>query len=398
MEIQEIIGIEEDNKLTGILNKFSEILRKRDEFKLGFNVFSLVSDTYYKENFHSEIIYALLNPKGEHGEGCLFLDLFLDYLINSLGCNLYTNNYKGAQVFNEKGIENQRRIDLLIISSTHAIIIENKIHNAVDMDNQLPAYYKYCRDNNLEVDAVIYLSLDGIKKPDRDKWTAHPEYWEEINSKLRNVASFDIFESNQGLFHWLVECEEKAKNSENKFIIRQYKQLLKSLRGYTMSTNALTDYYELITKSEYQTKLKQIEKLVEMHEGLFRIYPEKLKEELDEFKKVNPCFEECTTYILEEENYAEAKMMRIENSSYFLRVSFRGYKQCLISLNNEDNSWSKDTDFRENEWMRGNFNEDDKEWSWIKNNVYNLTDKAGFNALTQDIKNILGEISLIIKG
>lgn len=79
MEIQEIIGIEEDNKLTGILNKFSEILRKRDEFKLGFNVFSLVSDTYYKENFHSEIIYALLNPKGEHGEGCLFLDLFLDY-------------------------------------------------------------------------------------------------------------------------------------------------------------------------------------------------------------------------------------------------------------------------------------------------------------------------------
>ena len=145
-----------DPELRSIFEKFDEALKKRKDFELGFNVFSLVSDTYYKENFHSEILFCLLDPEGAHSEGRLFLDKFLDFL------NIDKNNYKtDIKVYNEYRILDRRRIDILIRSKENAIIIENKINGATDMENQLIDYYKYCKNEKLGVDAILYLSLDA---------------------------------------------------------------------------------------------------------------------------------------------------------------------------------------------------------------------------------------------
>ena len=80
------------NQLKQILDRYINAKSKRGAFELGFNIFSLVSDTYYKENFHSEIISALLNPNGAHGEGNLFLMLFIEHL-EKLGISIDKNNY-----------------------------------------------------------------------------------------------------------------------------------------------------------------------------------------------------------------------------------------------------------------------------------------------------------------
>ena len=55
-------------------------LANKEDVSLGFNAFALVSNTYHRENFHSDILAAILNPLSEHGEGALFLKQFLTFI------------------------------------------------------------------------------------------------------------------------------------------------------------------------------------------------------------------------------------------------------------------------------------------------------------------------------
>ena len=66
------------SRLTPIIKESEEKQEKRME--TGFNLFYLISDHYYRETFHSDIIAALLSPKEKHGGGNLYLDLFLDMI------------------------------------------------------------------------------------------------------------------------------------------------------------------------------------------------------------------------------------------------------------------------------------------------------------------------------
>jgi hypothetical protein len=94
-----------------------------------FNVFKLASDRYYRENFHSDIIKAFLNPEEGHGEGCLFLYAFIDFIKKSFPkISISKTDYKNVIVKREA-----ERIDILIKSeeSKHCIIIENKIGTVV---------------------------------------------------------------------------------------------------------------------------------------------------------------------------------------------------------------------------------------------------------------------------
>lgn len=131
---------------------------KKYKHILGFNVFVLTSDKYYRENYHSDIIKAFLNPEENHGQGCLFLNALIDMLNKSYSnsVRINKNHYADAVAKREIG-----KLDISIISevSKHCIIIENKIYNAGDMPRQLPRYYDYMDAKGFIVDAIIYLPL-----------------------------------------------------------------------------------------------------------------------------------------------------------------------------------------------------------------------------------------------
>ena len=44
-----------------VASDYRAALRKRD-VDIGFNLFALISDLYYRENFHSDILRALIDP------------------------------------------------------------------------------------------------------------------------------------------------------------------------------------------------------------------------------------------------------------------------------------------------------------------------------------------------
>ena len=123
--------------------------------------------TFY-ELLHSvtfDEIIPFLEKK--NGGGSSYLNAFIE-MLNKKGKNIDSNNYLDAAVTREEG-----KVDILIKSdiSKKAIIIENKINNAGDMQRQIPRYYDYVAQNTYIVDAIVYLPLDIHKKPNTDDWT-----------------------------------------------------------------------------------------------------------------------------------------------------------------------------------------------------------------------------------
>src|SRR5687768_2464057 len=52
--------------------------RKTRDIDVGFNLFVIISDIYHKENFHSDILTRLIDPRGTHQEKDRYLQLFLE--------------------------------------------------------------------------------------------------------------------------------------------------------------------------------------------------------------------------------------------------------------------------------------------------------------------------------
>ena len=62
-------------KELNVIRKEFEMLRKREE---RFNIFSALHKENDERRLHSRFISVLLQPKGKHGKGRLFLKLFID--------------------------------------------------------------------------------------------------------------------------------------------------------------------------------------------------------------------------------------------------------------------------------------------------------------------------------
>ena len=180
----------------------------------GFNLIELISDFYYRENFYSDIFTALLNPKSSHLENDLFLVLFLD-LLNRIEPDLKIDktNYIDSIVVRE-----EKRIDILIKGGNHAVIIENKINNAVDQPGQLVRYYNSLVLEGYEVDAIVYLTKDGNKTPSMEGWTTDDN--RIIMRKLVKIAAYDNSNGNDLVKGWLFPCQLYTRSIDAMCVLR----------------------------------------------------------------------------------------------------------------------------------------------------------------------------------
>lgn len=141
----------------------NEFAIEQKNFSTFFNIFDFFPIDEMK---HSELFSFLLNPFANHGQGKLFLNIFLD----KLGIAYSQND--NWQVTNEKD-----RIDILLKREyPHSIIIiENKSNWAVDQPNQLYRYWldqiyyfnpniDYSNKEYLNSYRIIYLTPNESKK------------------------------------------------------------------------------------------------------------------------------------------------------------------------------------------------------------------------------------------
>lgn len=224
------------NSCLSICNEYQEHKFELNNRERSFNLFTIISDLYYRENFHSDLISFLLSPQENHGCGWQFLNIFIS-MLNKQGRSLNPNDYKDAVVIREED-----KIDILIKSesSKKAIVIENKMNNAGDRPRQLPRYYDYV-SSNYTIDAIVYIPLERSKFPDKSDWNDKDK--EHIDKLLIVIPAYDKCNTNI-VSDWLEPSILLTDNPDVQSTLRQYSKLITILNSNIMDSVIFEKFYK----------------------------------------------------------------------------------------------------------------------------------------------------------
>jgi hypothetical protein len=245
--------------------KAYQVIGQTDE--LNFNLFYLLGVQHSEVGTHSTILGELLNPKGSHGMGSIFLRLFLKRIgIDDFDIEraiIFVEFYIGP-VEPDKG----GRIDLLIESSSGKIIIENKVF-AKDQPNQLLRYHNFDPSAPL-----FYLTLMGESPSNQS-----------TGENLKEIEHYRCISYRTEILCWLEDCQKEAVTRP---VLRetftQYIQLIKQLTHQTLHSrmskeiinqifrdkDSLAAFYQIqaaqaevqsIILSKWEENLKQFESI-----------------------------------------------------------------------------------------------------------------------------------------
>lgn len=329
-------------------------IQKKDK---AFNIFELIADKYKHENFHSDILAFILDPTEKHNAKDEYLNLFIEFL-NSISntnkeININIDHYKNSQVSRE-----ENRIDILIKDkqSKHAIIIENKINDAVDMHLQLPRYVEQILTQKYEIDAILYLSKDGNKTPSRNDWKENVEenIIKIIDEKMISLASFtSIHSTNNLVTGWLKPSIKKAiekKSNEIELILTHYSNLLQKLNIMTEISQEEKFLFDSIIKDpkNYENAF-QIKKLLENRLAVFlsNDFKEKFEKKYPNysapFEKLTLAPDAICQVLFSNWDYKESK--------YYLRIQFdinnKNFEIVLRDRNNNNTLNEKESDLEQ---------------------------------------------------
>lgn len=134
-----------------VTNKYEELSKRNGE---EFNIFSILKMERLEYHTHSAFLYELLNPKGSHNQGDVYLKTFVRDILE-----IKDFKWENAIVERERYIGVDGRIDLIIESRTDLLIIEIKI-DAGDQKNQLKRYERYAKSTGKDY-KIYYLTLLG---------------------------------------------------------------------------------------------------------------------------------------------------------------------------------------------------------------------------------------------
>ena len=247
MDDSKIISFVQNPLLQQICEEYLNTKSSQNWNKL--NVFTIASDLYYRENFHSDIICVFLDPSYNHDMGHAFLYAFIDMLNNFFKdkINIDKRNYRDASAKRESN-----RIDILIQSvnnnAKHCFIIENKMNNAGDMDRQIPRYYDLMVKQGFVVDAIVYIPLDDSKSPNQSSWMNEDKI--NVNPHLVVLPAYSEKDSKNLVEGWIQKCILLTKNVDCISIFSQYAELVKKLNHDIMGSVMLEKLYKELMKFE----------------------------------------------------------------------------------------------------------------------------------------------------
>jgi hypothetical protein len=204
----------EQEKQLLVLTK--QVYKKEDNF----NVFNLFGIGTNEVKTHTPFIAALLNPKGSHNQGSVFLALFLNMLATKDNAKDLNTNAADCEVFREysMGVINEDsttggRIDILIwdCQTKQKITIENKIY-APEQPNQLLRY------QNFDKQAILYyLTRFGEDSSEKNVTYTRLSYCKNI-------------------LDWLADCQKVPNLSPNVYhLIVQYEHLVRQLTNQNLT-------------------------------------------------------------------------------------------------------------------------------------------------------------------
>lgn len=212
---------------------FSEIRKIKDkqdkQLLRGLNDYNILTSVLKETDevrLHSGMIFSLLNPSGSHGQGSLFLELFLDSVLSDTPFKINLNR---CSVYKE-----YKNIDLYITDGSKHIIIENKIY-AQDQEEQIKRYIDIIYKENEIIKHtnvfVIYLSIDRVE-PSK---LSLGNYNIDNNHLKKDGESLSLYKSihyNNQIYKWLAHCKHEVQNITNlNEAIKQYIEVVRMING-----------------------------------------------------------------------------------------------------------------------------------------------------------------------
>lgn len=180
-----------------------------------FNIFSILKMHRNEVETHSRFLYELLNPRGRHGEGDVFLMQFLNQVLG-----LHISAEGRYQVTRELATEEKRRVDMVIETPDTLVGIELKV-DAADQYAQLRDYYRELqrRADDKKHIVMAYLTLDG-KPPSSMSLGGLSQEAVVCLSFADDVSS------------WLQGCIDSSQHKPTvAYAIEQYRQTIDNLTG-----------------------------------------------------------------------------------------------------------------------------------------------------------------------
>tara|TARA_R110002033_G_scaffold66981_3_gene117968 strand:- start:15462 stop:16664 length:1203 start_codon:yes stop_codon:yes gene_type:complete len=225
------------NNTRKILGSVKQTLMHQAEIAMlkgeNFNVFSILKMESRENDTHSAFLGELLNPKGSHNFGNVFLQLFLNQIDNtSLDVNNATVVLEYSIGANDHVNMTGGRVDIYIKdSSGNTICIENKIY-ASDQPNQLKRYVNYNNAKN----TVYYLTLNG------------EDATKESKKDLLIDVDYTCLSYHTNIIEWLEACcKEVTDQPIIRESIKQYIILLKKLTNQLSDAKMEKEIKDLIT-------------------------------------------------------------------------------------------------------------------------------------------------------
>jgi len=244
-----------------LLLQTRNIIEKHKEFSKitgeEFNVFETIGIKNSEVKMHSAILAELLNGNGKHGQGDLFLKLFIEtinesIIKESILKNIHFINSRYSTCVAEKYANEYGRIDLYIENNQNEVlIIENKIYT-IEQENQLIRYFDYCVSKNKKIAGLIFLTIEG-KEPNSSK------------SHNRDISKFvtSISYKNE-IINWLEKCQKEVYNKPMLlYSLKQYQNLVKIITNQSTNTFMQSELVKYIVDNNYFRELFELTEIIE---------------------------------------------------------------------------------------------------------------------------------------
>lgn len=248
-------------------SKLDNVYRKA--LLLDFNSLDFVK---WNENKVSEIIAFFLDPHESHGQGDLYLRMFVEYFELSF----YYSDESKIQVILEESTDNNRRVDIVISYDNfkRVIGIENKIYPwTKDQPFQVADYIKhlktYCKTEDYH---LIYLAPQGKVLDKNSAGENYEEMLADGKLKLINyeehiidlVHRFAMHTDNDRLRSFIKDFELKLRNNfiginmnEENEIVKYIKASEDNIRtAFSVAKNLGT--VKMTLKKEYYIQMHEL--------------------------------------------------------------------------------------------------------------------------------------------
>lgn len=223
--------------------------RRRKLTASGYNVFEVLDRLRDETKGHSAFIAHLLNSKGNHSQGDVYLKAFLTVLFPEDTFNFEED----WAVVTEKTITEgdsssddlYGRIDIWIESCNSIIVVENKI-DAVDQYKQLQRYINYARHvANGRAIYIVYLTPNGTEPSSESLGTYSPD------DLIKDTFCYLDASYENHMYDWINECIKMSVELPTlRETLVQYRKTIRQIAGKVQEEELEMNLKEMLATKE----------------------------------------------------------------------------------------------------------------------------------------------------